>query len=84
LSVSSHTLFGSGMHGGVGNRLSLWRDGALPTRNEVLENAPPFKAAFKRVGVRAAWLLDRLSWEEDWKTDAPLLTDQYSPSNLLH
>jgi len=83
-SVTYKTVFGDFINVRVGNRLILWQDGGLPTRDEVLENAPLFKAAFKRFGFRASWLVDRLSWEEDWKTDAPLLTDQYSPSNLLH
>lgn len=38
---------------------------------------------FERFGFTPAWLAGNATAEVDWKQDAPVLTDQYSPANLL-
>ena len=46
-SVTYKTVFGDFINVRVGNRLILWRDGGLPTRDEVLENPPPLQSDFQ-------------------------------------
>lgn len=38
---------------------------------------------FERFGFTPAWIAGNVTDETDWNTDAPVLTDQYSPVNLL-
>jgi spermidine synthase len=66
----------------TGNRVIL--AGALPTEPVRRARAEQWRAAFAPLGVEPEWLLVR--WEERPRYDARarLLTDQYSPSNLLN
>ena len=65
------------------SRVILVRQNGLPTMDEVRRNAAAFTAPLRQYGVDAGWLLSLFSTEQDWNTDAPILTDQYSPSNIL-
>lgn len=38
---------------------------------------------FERFGFTPTWIAGNATTEIDWKQDAPVLTDQYSPANLL-
>ena len=49
----------------------------------VASNAP-FDQAFARYGFGAAQLLPLFTLRQDWNREARVLTDQYSPANLLN
>jgi spermidine synthase len=66
------------------NRVILARAGGLPPLDVVQRNAEQWVAAFKPLGVEAPWLLAQLDTTRDWPADARVLTDRYSPSNLLN
>lgn len=83
-SVTYAEVFGDFINVKVGNRLIIWQHGGLPSDERIAEGAKGFEEAFEPLGFGAHWVLPRLSREQDWQTDAPLLTDQYSPSNLLN
>lgn len=83
-SVTYEKVFGDFINVKVGNRLILWRDGGLPTDEQIAANAEAYEDAFGSLGFGTEWVLPRLSRERDWQPDARILTDQYSPSNLLN
>lgn len=66
------------------NRVIVTRLGGLPTPQELKDRASKYSAALKRYGVDSEALLGMFSTEVDWDTDARVLTDQYSPANLLN
>lgn len=59
------------------------RDGLLSTA-EIEANAVKLDAALTRYGVSRQWLVPLISTDKDWPSNATVLTDQYSPSNLLN
>lgn len=67
-----------------GNRVILARrSGLLPL--DVLErNAERLQPALSPMGVDSAWLLTQFVTTQDWPADTRVLTDRYSPSNLLN
>jgi spermidine synthase len=66
------------------NRVILARQGGLPAMESVKRNSASLGPRLKRYGVEADWLLPMFSTQKDWRRDARVLTDQYSPSNLLN
>jgi spermidine synthase len=66
------------------NRVILTRLGPLPDREELRTTAQQFSAAFHRYGFDAADVLPLFTQERDWNPNARVLTDQYSPANLLN
>jgi spermidine synthase len=66
------------------NRVILAQVGTLAPLAAVESNAKTFDAVFERFGFRADWVMPMMSTEPDWDRDARVLTDQYSPSNLLN
>jgi spermidine synthase len=66
------------------NRVIVTRLGALPEREQLRENAQQFVDAFDSYGSDAADLLQLFTQERDWDPKARVLTDQYSPANLLN
>lgn len=66
------------------NRVILYRDGGLPTRDELAVNSKRFNGPFKPLGIEVRQLLPLFSTRVDWNTRARVLTDQYSPANLLN
>ena len=66
------------------NRVIVTRLGALPDGEELRANSRQFVAAFDRYGFNAAELLPLFTQERDWNPNARVLTDQYSPANLLN
>lgn len=65
------------------SRVILTRQDGLPSREELKKNSGDLAEQLRSVGVEASWLLPLFSTEQDWDPDARVLTDQYSPSNLL-
>jgi spermidine synthase len=66
------------------NRVIVTRLGALPDREQLKATAQQFAAAFGKYGFDAAELLPLFTQERDWNPNARVLTDQYSPANLLN
>lgn len=66
------------------NRVVIAVNGPMPQPAQLRTNSARFDAAFDSFGFSAERLLPLFSLERDWKRDARVLTDQYSPANLLN
>lgn len=66
------------------NRVIITRLGALPDPAQLRATARPFVDPFQAFDVNAADLLPLFTLERDWEPRARVLTDQYSPANLLN
>ena len=66
------------------SRVILARREALPSMDEVKKNAAALDQKLARFGVDKDWLLSLFTTQKDWRRDARVLTDRYSPSNLLN
>ena len=83
-SVTYHKVFGEFYNLRGGNRVILTRLGGLPALAVVQGNAAHFAASFQPFGFAPTELLDLFSTRPDWNETARVLTDQYSPANLLN
>jgi spermidine synthase len=66
------------------NRVIVAKPSGLPTPDELKARAEQYRSALKRYGVDVDEVLRLFSTRVDWATDARVLTDQYSPANLLN
>lgn len=66
------------------NRVILAQSDGLPARDLIERNAAALEPKLRALGFGRDWLLPLFSTTPDWKADARILTDQYSPSNLLN
>ena len=66
------------------NRVILAKLGAQPTSEDLKANSVLFEEAFNKVGISASRQLPLFSGGPDWNPRARVLTDQYSPANLLN
>lgn len=66
-----------------GNRIILASSGSLPTPSKMLENGRREDQALGRFGINSRWFESRLKNIKMLSATAPILTDQYSPANLL-
>ena len=83
-SVTYHAVFGSFYNLKSNNRVILASNGTLPTLDEVSSNSRAFNDAFRPFGLTPASVLTLFSTRIDWNPNARVLTDQYSPANLLN
>ncbi len=83
-STTYESVFGRFFNLRQGNRIILVKNDGLPPMDTIKKNAKLFEARFKTFGVGADYLLPLFSSNRDWRTNAKILTDQYSPSNLLN
>jgi spermidine synthase len=67
-----------------GNRVILVREDGLPGPEELARNAGVVEGRLARFGVGKEWLLPLFEVERGWPRGTRVLTDQYSPSNLLN
>ena len=67
-----------------GNRVIVIRQDGLPEREEIDRNADALDGKLAPLGAGKDWLLPMLGIESGWPRNTRLLTDQYSPSNLLN
>lgn len=67
----------------TGNRVIITRNGPLPSKDVLEERARALEDDLEPYGVNYDELLELMTTKIDWDTDARLLTDQYSPANLL-
>ncbi len=66
------------------NRIILAGNGPLPTLTELAETGRELGPRLAPYAVRASDYLPGFSTEADWDETARILTDQYSPANLLN
>ena len=66
------------------NRVIIAANGPLPSADQLRNNSQRFEQAFDSFGVSASKLLPLFSRKQDWERNARILTDQYSPANLLN
>jgi spermidine synthase len=83
-SVTYRAVFGQFYNVKSGNRVILAANGALPSIEAVSRNSRRFSNLFDALGFSTQTLLDRFSTQIDWDPGARILTDQYSPANLLN
>lgn len=85
-SVTYRAVFGPYFNLKQANRVILGRkDGILPDDLATArKNAAALEGEFSARGVPSQSLVGLLDTDIDWKPDARILTDQYSPSNLLN
>ena len=83
-SVTYRTVFGPFFNMKSGNRMIVGRIGGLPSTADIRRNAAVWEPEFKRRGVSSDALIPMMSTGVDWDEKARVLTDQFSPSNLLN
>jgi spermidine synthase len=83
-SVTYAAVFGSFYNLRSGNRVILASNAPLPSLDEATRNSHRFTSAFEPYGFSAQAVLGMFSTHPDWDQKARVLTDQYSPSNLLN
>ncbi|HEX2965345.1 MAG TPA: fused MFS/spermidine synthase [Syntrophorhabdaceae bacterium] len=83
-SATYESVFGPFYNLKLNSRIILWKKGGLPPISNIAKNAKSLEKEFKTFGVSSTFLLPLFSTRRDWKTDARVLTDQFSPSNLLN
>jgi spermidine synthase len=83
-SVTYESVFGKFYNLKYLSRVILVKQGGLPSMDVIKKNSDALGEKLSRFGVEASWLLPLFSTKRDWRTDVRVLTDQYSPSNLLN
>ena len=83
-SITYQTVFGDFYNLKDANRVILIRRNGLPEMVEVKRNAAALAGGLKPMGVMSEWLLPKFSRDKDWPANTRVLTDQYSPANLLN
>jgi spermidine synthase len=83
-SVTYAAVFGTFYNLKRDNRVVLARKGPLPPKEQIERNAARFEKRFDAFGIDLKRQLDLFSTEPDWNRQARVLTDQYSPANLLN
>jgi spermidine synthase len=66
------------------NRVILATAGSLPSRELLRRNADAIEAQLRRLGTGRDSLLPMFSLQVTWPAGTRILTDQYSPANLLN
>ena len=66
------------------NRIILAKMDGLPSLDTIKQRADALEDKLKLLGFGGDWLVPLFSTERDWDSNARILTDQYSPSNLLN
>lgn len=65
------------------NRVIVVSNEELPKKSALLEKAQKYQQRLAEYGVDATRVFNSISDEINWDTSARILTDQYSPANLL-
>jgi spermidine synthase len=85
-SATYRTVFGPFFNLKLANRIIVGRAGGILPDDlaTARKNAAVLEAQFSRRGTGESFLLPLLSTNVDWDQNSRILTDQYSPSNLLN
>ncbi|MBF0184819.1 MAG: fused MFS/spermidine synthase [Magnetococcales bacterium] len=65
------------------NRIIIASKQPLPNEAQLARNADLVEEKLQRFGVTKQWLLPLFTQKVDWPSNSRMLTDQYSPANLL-
>ena len=68
----------------MSNRVIWAQQGALTQLETVRQNAKSLESPFEKRGIKASYLLAQISSVQDWPANTRVLTDQFSPSNILN
>lgn len=66
------------------NRIIIASKGPLPSRQTLMQRAHKLEKSLEPFGVEITSYPALMSTDIDWDPDARILTDQYSPANLLN
>jgi spermidine synthase len=83
-SATYRAVFGQFYNLKSANRVILASNGTLPSVAQATRNAEHFETAFSALGFKPSAVLSLFSTRVDWDPKARVLTDQYSPANLLN
>jgi spermidine synthase len=83
-SVTYRAVFGTFYNLRLGNRIIIAKNNGIPPMSEIRANAALLEPEFQRRGTGASFLVPMFNTGMDWNASARVLTDQYSPSNLLN
>ncbi len=83
-SVTYASVFGPFYSLKMGNRIIMTRLGGLPPMTEIRANARLLEPKLAPRGTGQSQLLPMMSTRVDWDPKTRVLTDQYSPSNVLN
>jgi spermidine synthase len=83
-SATYAAVFGTFFNLKTENRVIIARPGKLPTKSEIGRNAERWADDFARLNIDAKQHVDLFSTRVDWNRRARVLTDQFSPANLLN
>jgi len=83
-SATYAAVFGQFYNMKLGNRVILARMGGLPPMSEIRANAEAWEARLRPRGASQNFILPLMRTDIDWDIRTRILTDQYSPSNVLN
>lgn len=83
-SVTYAAAFGTYFNLKLGNRIVLGKLDGLPPMDVIRKNAESLEPAFRKIGTGQSFLMPLLTTRTDWNPNTRVLTDQFSPSNLLN
>ncbi len=83
-SATYASVFGKFYNLKAANRVIWAQNGELTSQATLDRNATALEAKLEKRGVNHGVLMLMLNGAQDWPDDARLLTDQYSPSNILN
>ncbi|MEO5348120.1 MAG: fused MFS/spermidine synthase [Magnetococcus sp. YQC-3] len=83
-SATYSAVFGTYFNLRRNNRIVLLKNDGLPGMEEIKRNAEGVEKQLQRFATSKEWLLPLFSTEVQWPEGTRVLTDQYSPSNLLN
>jgi spermidine synthase len=77
-------VFGTFFNLKAANRVIIARPAGLPAEESLRTRAAEYEKVLRTFGVDAMSVLPMFNTQPDWDTGARVLTDQYSPANLLN
>ncbi|MEO6079662.1 MAG: fused MFS/spermidine synthase [Steroidobacteraceae bacterium] len=83
-STTYAAVFGKFFNLKAANRVVVARPAGLPSEDQLRLKALEYELALRSFGVDLRDVLPMFSTAPDWDTKARVLTDQYSPANLLN
>ncbi len=66
------------------NRVIWAQNGELQSNATLEANAKALEPVFEQIGIQSSFLFSMMSTTPDWQPNTRVLTDQFSPSNLLN
>ena len=83
-SATYASVFGTFYNMKLGNRVIMTRMGGLPPMTEIRANAAAWEDRLRARGASQGFVLPLMRTNVDWDPKSRILTDQYSPSNVLN